>query len=314
MREFGHNFGWLGGRPAAATRMLVMALPLFVGACTFVPDWADPTDLFASDEAPTTVGQGQSAGTDSFPKLSSVPEAAPKTTAPATQADLRATLAADRTNAEYSGQRLVADTGSATGSAAGSAKMPTAVVGALPPKAPVMPPKVPAPVNTADATPAPTEPDSPAASQAEPPKPAKSTFRFTQFDTKTAAKPDTQPSARNSELVAVIYFAYGSTALSRNDREILRDVALLQKQSGGTVRVIGHASARTGVVDSVRYRLVNFETSLQRANAVTAQLVRLGVARDKVASEAKGDTQPVYHEFMPTGEAGNRRAEIFLEN
>jgi len=60
--------------------------------------------------------------------------------------------------------------------------------------------------------------------------------------------------------------------------------------------------------------LANFETSLQRANAVTALLVRYGVARDKVAAEAKGDTQPVYHEFMPTGEAGNRRAEIFLEN
>ena len=303
MRIFGLNFG----------RTLVMALPLLVGACTAVPDWANPTNLFASDEASSAKAQGQPAESDSFPKLSSVPDAAPTTTARATQAELRATLAADRANAEYSGQRLVADTGSDSG----AAKMPPAALGVLPSQAQAVVPKASTPAEAAPAkpAPAPAEPTPPvAATQAEPPEPTKSAFRFTQFDTKTAALPGAPAAARDSQLVAIIYFAYGSTVLDGTDREILRDVVALQKQSGGTVRVIGHASARTGVVDSVRYRLVNFETSLQRANAVTAQLVRMGVARDKVASEAKGDTQPVYHEFMPTGEAGNRRAEIFLEN
>jgi flagellar motor protein MotB len=102
--------------------------------------------------------------------------------------------------------------------------------------------------------------------------------------------------------------------LTENDRAVLRDVAMLQKQSGGTLRVIGHASARTGIVDSTQHRLANLETSLNRANAVVALLVRLGVVKNKIAAEAKADSQPVFHEFMPTGEAGNRRAEIFLEN
>jgi flagellar motor protein MotB len=31
-------------------------------------------------------------------------------------------------------------------------------------------------------------------------------------------------------------------------------------------------------------------------------------------AEARADNQPVFHEFMPTGEAGNRRAEIYLAN
>jgi hypothetical protein len=30
--------------------------------------------------------------------------------------------------------------------------------------------------------------------------------------------------------------------------------------------------------------------------------------------DAISDAQPVYFEFMPTGEAGNRRAEIYLES
>lgn len=256
------NHRRLGGQSAVAMWALVAALPLYLSACTFVPDWRDPTDLFASNEAPTTVAQGKTAGNDGFPKLSSVPDAAPKITAPATQAELRAALAADRANAKYSGQSLVAG----PGNDAGVAKMPSVAVGTVPSLAPEL-------EKLADATP-----------------------------------------ARTGELVAIIYFAYGSTALNRNDRQVLRAVAELQKQRDGTVRVIGHASARTGAVDSVRHRLANFETSLQRANAVAAQLVRLGVAREKVAAEAKADSQPVYHEFTPTGEAGNRRTEIFLEN
>ncbi len=285
-----------------AVRALVMALPLLIGACTLVPDWADPTDLFAPDEAPETVAQGQTqpAGSDSFPNLASVPDAAPKITAPDTRADLRETLAADRANAEYSDQKLTAD----TGSAASTAKMPPAADSASPSATAVPVPK---------ASPIAAQVVEGAAAQDEATA-AKSTYRFKQFDTEVAAVPKDTPAARNSELVAVIYFGYGSTVLNENDREILRDVAALQKQAGGTVRIVGHASARTGIVDSVQHRLANLETSLQRANAVAAQLVRLGVARGRVAAEAKADSQPVYHEFMPTGEAGNRRAEIFLEN
>jgi len=307
------KIGWTGIRPATTVRALVMALPLLAGACTLVPDWADPTDLFEPDEAPTTVAKGEapSAGSDSFPTLGSVPDAAPKTTTPATRAVLRETLAADRANAEYSGQKLVAETGNVPVTDAGAAKMPaTTAASALPSQVAIPIPKASAAPQVAEAAAEPQMADAAAGSS----EPAKSAFRFKQFDTEVAAKPTDTPAARNSELVAIVYFAYGSTALNRDDRDILRDVVALQKQRGGTVRVVGHASARTGIVDSVSHRLANLETSLQRANAVAAQLVRFGVARSNVAAEAKADSQPVYHEFMPTGEAGNRRAEIFLEN
>ncbi|MHA1600555.1 MAG: OmpA family protein [Alphaproteobacteria bacterium] len=312
MRKIGmRKIGWTGRQRTMVMWTLVAALPLFLGACTYVPDWADPTVFFESDEAPTKVAQrqSQSSGSDSFPNLASVPEGAPKLSTPATRAVLLETLAADRANAEYTDQKLVADMGPGVS----AAKMPPATQIELPSQAPAsVSPK--SPKSPKSRAPAAEQVAEAPAAQPESSEPTKTAFRFTQFDTEIATKPADVPAALNSELVAIVYFSYGSTALNLNDREILRDVVALQKQRGGTVRVVGHASARTGIVNSVRHRLANFETSLQRANAVASQLVRLGVARDKVATEAKADSQPIYHEFMPTGEAGNRRAEIFLEN
>ena len=120
--------------------------------------------------------------------------------------------------------------------------------------------------------------------------------------------------ASGAQLVAVIYFGHSSSRLDGTDRAVLGDIAALHRQRGGTIRVVGHASAHTGVTDQIAHNLANFEMSLKRANAVAAALVALGVAKDSVRAEARGDSQPVYHEFMTTGQAGNRRAEIFLEN
>ena len=122
------------------------------------------------------------------------------------------------------------------------------------------------------------------------------------------------PAASGAQLVAVVYFAHSSSRIDGNDRGVLRDIVALHRQRGGVIRVVGHASAHTGVTDQITHNLANFEMSLKRANAVAAVLVALGLSKDEVRAEARGDNQPVYHEFMTTGEAGNRRVEIFLEN
>ena len=44
-----------------------------------------------------------------------------------------------------------------------------------------------------------------------------------------------------------------------------------------------------------------------------AELVRLGVSPNALLVEARSDTEPVFYESMPAGEAENRRAEVFLE-
>ena len=116
------------------------------------------------------------------------------------------------------------------------------------------------------------------------------------------------------QLAAIIFFGHGSSDLDARDRSVLRDVAALQQQRGGQLRLVGHASSRTQNTTPDEHQLANFDMSLARAESVQEALLALGVESDVVQAEAVGDAEPVYHEFMPSGEAGNRRVEIFLEN
>ena len=120
-------------------------------------------------------------------------------------------------------------------------------------------------------------------------------------------------SARGSYQVATIQFANGSSKLSDKDRTILRDVATQHRQMGGTLRIVGHASSRTGTNSVERHRLANMRVSAERAEAVARELARLGTPPNAMYVGAMSDADPRYFEFMPTGEAGNRRAEIFID-
>ena len=113
--------------------------------------------------------------------------------------------------------------------------------------------------------------------------------------------------------VASIAFAVGSNALNSSDRTSLKRVVKLHRKFGGVVRVIGHSSKRTRDMESDSHRLVNFQLSLDRASAVAAELTRLGVASEAVMVMARSDSEPLTYEYMPEGEADNRRAEIYIE-
>ncbi len=113
--------------------------------------------------------------------------------------------------------------------------------------------------------------------------------------------------------VATIQFADGSARLDEEARRVIGQVAKLQAEKGGKLRVVGHASMRTKPMDPDRHAKVNEGISIARANAVAGQLARLGVKRDAIVVDARGDAAPAYYEIMETGEAGNRRAEIYLE-
>jgi flagellar motor protein MotB len=121
------------------------------------------------------------------------------------------------------------------------------------------------------------------------------------------------PIAAGAVRVATIQFANGSAQLTADDRRILANVRQLQKERGGRVHIVGHASSRTRSMDPVQHKMVNFKVSVDRANMIAEELVRLGFAKEQIVVDAVSDTEPVYYEFMPTGEAGNRRAEIYLE-
>jgi outer membrane protein OmpA-like peptidoglycan-associated protein len=114
---------------------------------------------------------------------------------------------------------------------------------------------------------------------------------------------------------AVVYFPGDTTALSAAARTKVKE-ALAAFQAGGgtgTIKVVGHASSRTGNMPVERHLEVIFQKSQARANAVAQALIKAGVPADRVQIEAVGDSQPIFYESMPKGEDGNRRAEIFVQ-
>ena len=82
---------------------------------------------------------------------------------------------------------------------------------------------------------------------------------------------------------------------------------------GGTLRIVGHASSRTGNLEPVRRKVVNFEISVARADVVVRELVRLGAKPGNIFAGAVSDAMPKYKEYMPSGEAGNRRTAVLID-
>ncbi len=114
---------------------------------------------------------------------------------------------------------------------------------------------------------------------------------------------------------AVVYFPGDGTTLSAAAKTQVKNAVTQYHSMGGAgaIRVVGHASSRTGNMPVEKHLELIFDKSQQRANAVAQELIREGIPADRVLIEAVGDSQPVYYESMPQGEDGNRRAEIFVQ-
>ncbi|MBI4967439.1 MAG: OmpA family protein [Rhodospirillales bacterium] len=111
---------------------------------------------------------------------------------------------------------------------------------------------------------------------------------------------------------ATLNFDVGSTAIGAEGMALIRQAADAAK-AGHRVVVVGHASSRTRDLDPTQHQMVNFEISAARADAVARELRRMGVTADRLVVAAKSDSEPLTSEEMPSQEAINRRAEIYLE-
>jgi outer membrane protein OmpA-like peptidoglycan-associated protein len=125
--------------------------------------------------------------------------------------------------------------------------------------------------------------------------------------------PSLSPLVGGSRQVATIRFPDGSSNVSGAGRSALQEVVSEYKKRPGMIRVVGHASSRTRDLSISQHKLVNFDISLKRAQVVANRLARMGVKSEDILIEARGDSEPLYFEAMPRGEAENRRVEIFLE-
>ena len=114
--------------------------------------------------------------------------------------------------------------------------------------------------------------------------------------------------------VATILFDNGSSKLKALDKRLLDAVMRLQRQKGGQIRIVGHASSRTRNLSPIKHKTANFKVSVDRADRIAGELIRLGIKEKDIHISAVADAEPVYYEIMPSGEAGNRRTEVYLGN
>ena len=115
--------------------------------------------------------------------------------------------------------------------------------------------------------------------------------------------------------VARVTFNHGSTQLSNNDLSKIKSVAeLFYKNEGKKIVIVGHASSRTNYdMDLTKHALVNFNISLERARRVMKEFSTIGFNSTNIELVAMSDASPLYAEIMPSLEAANRRAEIFIQ-
>ena len=115
--------------------------------------------------------------------------------------------------------------------------------------------------------------------------------------------------------VARVTFNHGSSQLSDEDLRKIKEVAnLFMQNEGKKIVIVGHSSSRTNYdMDLTKHALVNFNMSLERARKVMRQFSTIGMNSQTIELVAMSDAEPLYAEIMPSVEAANRRAEIFIQ-
>jgi outer membrane protein OmpA-like peptidoglycan-associated protein len=279
-----------------------------------------------------------------FPNLASVPERPRSVTPSGERKKITEALVSDRANARYVDEPPPRATGSRAPARAPSADITaspsppvSSAPAAPPPPAPSQEPPRSAPPPVASAAPPPPAParvaprPAPAPQTAPEPQAAPSAPRGTgslvmtpSGDVKSARPGDSKPLSNTAVAppvghipgtypMAVVLFNDGSTQISAEQRAGLGEVVREANARGAAIRIVGHASPpRNG--GSANSLVNNFHVATDRAQAVASALIRLGVpaARVRVEADTSPDSVPDVAN-VPQGDAGLRRADIFLE-
>ena len=94
---------------------------------------------------------------------------------------------------------------------------------------------------------------------------------------------------------------------------MLTRVAQIQKNNGGTVRVVAHAARDVTGSSAADIEQGNYNVSRNRALVIANRLMQLGVPRSAIIAEAASDGEPRYETNTARGTAANRRAEVYLD-
>jgi OmpA-OmpF porin, OOP family len=152
--------------------------------------------------------------------------------------------------------------------------------------------------------PAPTPAPAPAAAPAAAPAPAPAPKAAPAPAPKAAAPAAPAAVAEKVTFAADAFFDFDKAVLKPEGKAKLKDlVAKTKNISLEVIIAVGHT-------DSVGTDAYNQKLSERRASAVRAYLIELGVEKNRVYTEGKGEGQPVADNKTAEGRAKNRRVEI----
>jgi OOP family OmpA-OmpF porin len=103
-----------------------------------------------------------------------------------------------------------------------------------------------------------------------------------------------------------LLFATGSATLQPQSLEQLHNIAAILQAYPQTHLTIG------GYTDNTGDAAANLQLSQDRANNVTGELVKLGIARDRLVAKGYGEEHPVGDNATEAGRAQNRRISMLV--
>lgn len=112
--------------------------------------------------------------------------------------------------------------------------------------------------------------------------------------------------------VAVIHFPRAGVELDADTREILSQVAAYAQQARATVMLFGHTSLNIERATGGSIKEAASGIASARLRAVGLVLAENGVPVERLQLITRGNMDPAYLETGLSGEAGNRRVEIWF--
>lgn len=112
--------------------------------------------------------------------------------------------------------------------------------------------------------------------------------------------------------VAVIQFPRAEAGLDEAGTDILSQVAAYAQQARANVMLFGYSSMNIELASGGSVRAAAQSIAAARLRAVGVTLAEQGVPIDRIQLVARGNADPVYLETGPSGQAGNRRVEIWF--
>ena len=297
---------------------LVLAAPFVLGGCS-VPDSINPVSWYRDisgvskndslDKGAANNKNLEAGSKEPYPNLADVPDAPDQALSTLDRDKLQKSLAADRENAKYTADRLRAGATAATVAPPAPPPPPAARIGSAPSDAA---PQQSDAASRESSLASPTARDIPPGDAPAPPPPQPK-IPPAPADVVAAPAPATRTAALGSgqrrgtpaasSEVGSIGFADGSATLSDDERNRLSEIAAMQRQQGGALRIIGHA--KPGVAADATQQLDSFTLALGRAKAVAQELTAEGVPSSAIEIEAAPSR---------ADDIVASRAQIFLEH